>query len=231
MAYTVDPPGINELTGEREGDFTITNRDASRYELTVSDPTEIDPNEFNDALDPHYARQAIQANLPIFDENASDESVIAFWKSNQPLTDAEVSAIQAAYVATNNADIANLLMFRLTGDTSHLSEQQLDELGLTDYPADDETDSEGTEDESFDDTEVADFIINEATEPDEAIADEILSVDLGDSPEETAVQYLAYAYYNGQMTAEEAYSEAASSGLDPNKLYQAFTRLYNHFNN
>jgi hypothetical protein len=224
--YQVNPPSIDEATGEVTGEAQVFSRDHSRHELTAT-AEDIDPSEYNDALAPHYARKAAEANLPIFQEGVSDEAVVAFWKSNRPLTDAEVDAIQAAYVATDNDDIANLLQYRLTGDTSFLNEQQLEELGLT------ESESEVVEEETTDEMsaeDLTDYIYNEAAEPNEAIADAILDVDLGDSDAASVVQYLSYKYFTGELSVDDAYNQALDSGIDPDELTTAFNQLRKHFN-
>ena len=227
MSYTIDPPEINQLTGEREGDFTIQQRGLTRYELTHEGGDEIDTEEYNNAIAPQYARKAAEANLPIFHEDASDSEVINFWRSNKPLTDAEIDAIQSAYVATDNEDIANLLMFRMTGDTSHLNEDQLDLLGFTE--SDGEAIEEQDANEGLTAEEATDLIYNDAAEPNQETADAILEVDLGDSDAASVVQYLSFKYFAGEMSLDDAYNEALDSGIDPDELASAFNQLRSHF--
>ena len=57
----------------------------------------------------------------------------------------------------------------------------------------------------------------------------IASVDLGDSPEAITVQYLAAQVYEGNMTPEEAFNDAATSGLNPDKLIFQYNQLKKHF--
>lgn len=227
MAYIVDPPSFDEGTGQYIGDFKVQHRDLGRGQLSVEEP--VDPSEYNDALDPYLAEQAVKANLPIFNPDASDEAIVSFWRSNRPLTDTEVSAIQAAYAATDNAEIANLLQWKLTGDTSFLSEQQMWELGLADNESSyEETDGTNQQDFSDDDlAEIEGWLIDNATDPNPDAAQAILQANIGDSDEAATVQYVAYQYYNGQMTLEEAYNEALNTGLSEAKLYAAFQALYN----
>ena len=226
--YQIDPPDINQLTGEREGEYTIQHRGLTRFELTQDGGDEIDQEQYNDAIAPQYARKAAEANLPIFQENATDADVINFWRSNKPLTDAEIDAIQARYVATDNKEIADLLMFRMTGDTSHLTEDQLELLGLT------ESEGEAIEEQRVEGeltaAEATDFIYNEAAEPSEEIAEAILEIDLGDSDAASIVQYLAYKYFAGEVSVDDAYNEALNSGIDPDELTAAFNQLRTHFN-
>ena len=230
MAYFVDAPQVDDFTGQVVGEPQVSHRGLTARQLTVSDPNEtydeVDPNEFNDAINPAFARRALQAELPIFREDASDESIVNFWRSSEPLTEAEVDAIQAAYTATDNADIANLLMWKLTGDTNHLSDQQLFELGL-----DDEGDYQEAEDTSdtVDAEAVVDFIFDNADEPNDEAAQALLSVENDGSDAATVIQHLAYQYYSGQLTLDDAYDEALSSGVDHNELAAAFTQLREHF--
>lgn len=229
MGYIVNPPEYDEVTGQFVGDFQVENREMQRgiNQVSIED---IDPNEYNDSLEPYYAQRAIQANLPIFDENASDESVVAFWRSNEPLTSEQVDAIQSAYVATDNEAIANLLQWKLTGDESFLSEEQRYQLGLDDdnYSDQDEyveaNDGDFTEEQVV---EIENYLAENASDPDPEVAQSILAADIGDSDAAKTIQYLAYQYYNGTIALEDAYAQALSTGLPETQLYAAFQSLYN----
>ena len=61
------------------------------------------------------------------------------------------------------------------------------------------------------------------------MAEQILNIPVSEDAAEATVQHLAYQYYAGQITSDQAYSEAANSGIDQQELYQAFTKLYNKF--
>ena len=220
MAYTVNPPAIDEVTGQVVGEPEVVNRNLSRQQLTVED---VDPNEHNDAIAPHYARKAAEASLPIFSEDATDADVLGFWKSDKQLTESEVDAIQAAYVATDNADLANLLMWKLTGDPSHLSEQQLYELSLEEATEAEDTTSEMSAEEA------TDYIYNNAAEPNQETAEAILQLDLGDTDAASVVQYLSYKYFAGEVSLDDAYNEALNSGIDPDQLTTVFNQLRKHF--
>ena len=220
MGYTVNPPAIDEVTGQVVGEPEVFNRNLSRQQLTVED---VDPNEHNDAIAPHYARKAAEASLPIFSEDATDADVLGFWKSDKQLTESEVDAIQAAYVATDNADLANLLMWKLTGDPSHLSEQQLYELSLEEATEAEDTTSEMSAEEA------TDYIYNNAAEPNQETADAILQLDLGDTDAASVVQYLSYKYFAGEVSLDDAYNEALNSGIDPDQLTTVFNQLRKHF--
>ena len=73
------------------------------------------------------------------------------------------------------------------------------------------------------------MVLQEATDPSDAMAEQILNIPVSEDAAEATVQHLAYQYYAGQITSDQAYSEAASSGIDQQELYQAFTKLYNKF--
>ena len=99
--------------------------------------------------------------------------------------------------------------------------------------------SDSTSAEPLDETETKDsdlsseqidsMILEGATDPSEAMAEQILNIPVSEDAAEATVQHLAYQYYAGQITSDQAYSEAASSGIDQQELYQAFTKLYNKF--
>jgi hypothetical protein len=229
MAHFVSPPQFDEATGEYIGEPIVENREMMRGINTVS-YEDIDPNEYNDALEPHYARKAIQANLPIFDENASDEAVVAFWRRNEPLTDAEVDAIMSAYVATDSEQIAALLQWKLTGDDSQLSEEQRYQLGLDDDNSEDYVEAnEGdfTEEQVI---EFENYLVENSTDPNPDVAQSILAADIGDTDAAKAVQYLAYQYYNGSISLEDAYEQALSTGIPERQLYSAFYSLHQQTN-
>jgi hypothetical protein len=229
MAYYVSPPQFDEATGEYIGEPIVENREMQRGINSVS-YEDIDSNQYNDALEPYYAARAAQASLPIFDENASDEDVVAFWRNPNPLSEAEVDAIMSAYVATDNEAIANLLQWKLTGDESFLSEEQRYQLGLDDdnYSDDEEyieaNDGDFTEDQVV---EIENYLAENASDPDPEVAQSILAADIGDSDAAKAIQYLAYQYYNGTLALEDAYAQALSTGLPESQLYAAFNALYN----
>ena len=231
MAIIVNPPAFDEGTGEFVGDFQIQHRDLSRGQLSINEP--VDSEEFNDALDPYLAEQAVKGQLPVFDPNASDDAIINFWRSKKPLTDSELSALQAAYAATDNNEIANLVQYRISGDESILSEQQRWELGLDDDQASEPEVESTDEGQDFSDEQlgsIEDYIVENATEPSDETAQAILSADIGDSDAASVVQYLAYQYYNGEKSLEEAYSEALDSGVSHSELYAAFNTLIKQAN-
>jgi hypothetical protein len=135
----------------------------------------------------------------------------------------------SAYVATDNESIANLLQWKITGDESFLSEEQRYQLGLDDEAGNEttETDDDLTEEEVI---QFEDYLAEAATDPNPEVAQAILNADIGDSDAAKVVQYLAYAYYNGEKTLDEAYGEALNYGIPDKLLYEAFTNLYNQTN-
>ena len=72
--------------------------------------------------------------------------------------------------------------------------------------------------------------INETTIiPDDEFADSIASYQLGDSPAEVTCQYLVYKVYAGDISPEDALTEAMSSGIPTNELVSAWNRLKKAF--
>ena len=98
----------------------------------------------------------------------------------------------------------------------------------SDSTAQEPLDSSETNDELT--TEQIDtMVLQEATDPSDEMAAEILNLPISEDAAEATVQHLAYQYYAGQITSDQAYSEAANSGIDQQELYQAFTKLYKKF--
>jgi len=231
MSYLCNPPSFDEATGQFVGDFQVETRDVKRgsNQLTFN-PEDYNEDAYNQAINPAYSRQAIQAQLPIFNENASDEAVVAFWRRSEPLTDAEIDALQSAYVATDNVDIANLLAWKLTGDISQLSDEQRYQLGI------DETSDEDLvpmNEGDFPEEDIIAFegwLAENASEPDPETAQLILQADMGNTDAAMAIQHLSYQYFNGNLSLEDAYSEALSTGLPEAQLYEAFQQLYTLIN-
>ena len=222
QGFIVDPT-VNDYTGDIEGTEVRANHLFSSP--VTGDNLELEGDEF----DREYAVKATQANIPALSPNASNEELRSFWLGQNPLNDLEIEAIQAAYVATDNEDLANLLQFRMSGDVSFLSESQLIALDISpDATSQQETSPYG--DDVPDLEKIDELIFEHATDPDPDIASEVLAADIGQTDADVTVQHLAYRYYTGQLSVEDAYDEAYSSGLDVGELYQSFTKLYNHFN-
>ena len=230
MAYTVNPPQVDEATGEFVGEPQVTEK----FQRWGTPHRQVDGNPLNEelpyeAIDVNAARVAVQQNLPIFNDNADADEVAAFWNSKSPLSEAEIDAIQSAYVATDNELIAQLLQYRLgLSDGSDLPEYARFELGLDDT---NETNEQASPDDVFTPDVVENLVLENATEPSADVAQAVVNADLGDSPAAVTVQYLATKYYTGEITAEQAYSEASNSGIDTTELYSVFTKLYNQLSN
>ncbi len=65
--------------------------------------------------------------------------------------------------------------------------------------------------------------------PDETLATEIAAYSFGDTPSDITVQFLAHKVYQGELTAEEAFSEALDSGINPDYLAASYRRLKEAF--
>ena len=56
-------------------------------------------------------------------------------------------------------------------------------------------------------------------------AQAVLRANIGTSNAATVVKHLAHQYYSGQISAEEAYFKAGTSGVSQPELYKAFNKL------
>ena len=77
--------------------------------------------------------------------------------------------------------------------------------------------------------EVSEEINTTTVVADDSIAEEAMLLDMGDSDSAIAVQYLAHQVYSGNMTAEDAFNEAVTSGLPHNELLQHWNAMKTHF--
>ena len=66
---------------------------------------------------------------------------------------------------------------------------------------------------------------------DDDIAHEVAYLDMGESDSAIAVQYLAHQVYAGNMSAEDAFNEAITSGLPHSELLQHWNAMKTHFAN
>lgn len=72
--------------------------------------------------------------------------------------------------------------------------------------------------------------INDSTVSyDETLATEIASLDFGNSPADITVQYLSHKVYAGELSPQEAFTEAVESGINPEALASSYQRLKAHF--
>ena len=65
----------------------------------------------------------------------------------------------------------------------------------------------------------------------EDFANEIAGADIGDSPSDITVKFLATKVFQGHMTPDEAFADAVGSGLSPDALMQSYWTLKEYFNN
>ena len=73
--------------------------------------------------------------------------------------------------------------------------------------------------DTFDEINTSDYSIS----PD--VVDNIVSADIGNTPEAVTVQHLAAEVYNGNLQPEEAFNEAIQTGIDMDKLMFAYYQL------
>lgn len=72
--------------------------------------------------------------------------------------------------------------------------------------------------------------INDSTVSyDETMADSIASLDFGNTPADITVQFLAHKVYQGELSPQEAFTEAIESGINPEALASSYQRLKSHF--
>ena len=220
MANYVTPfTHIDPISGEPSGEAQVTNRHLNSNQMTET-------YTGGSIEDPGVAPQVADTFIPAFSETATDEDIVAFWTDTTPLSQAQVDKIQDLYMQTNNQDIANLLMFRLTQDASHLSEQQKFELYLDG--------SEPVVEDTFskeDAEERINFISNEPVEVSEASQQAVLSSDLSEFGDAgVVVQKMALDVTSGKMSVQQGMQQATNSGLDIRQLYAAYASLHNQTN-
>ena len=154
MAITVNPPVItNQVTGETEA--------IPDSQMVISTGTSADSNtvtygddSFDPAFNPEFQRTPV-LNDPAFQSGASEQDINSFWKSNRPLTDDEINAVQANYLETGNEQLARLLAYKVTGDTTDLFPDDYAALGI----------SEPQESDSWSDQEIDNAILTNADDP------------------------------------------------------------------
>ena len=76
---------------------------------------------------------------------------------------------------------------------------------------------------------VSDEIHNTTYAPDEGVAAAVASVDMGNTPADITVQYLSHQVYSGNISAEEAFTEALNSGINHAELIRSFNYLKEQF--
>lgn len=213
--------GIDEATGQPVGEPVVINRELTREQTEYT---------YQEQPETYVAPQSNYAgNLAPLDADASDEDVVAFWKSTEPLTEQQISQLQDAYMSTNDTDLANLLMYRLTGDIDHLSPEQQYQLyldGTEDAPVEDDA-YQGYDPQQVD--EIAQWILNQDVDISEGSVQQVLSAEL-DGDAGTLVQALAMQVAQGRISVEDAMAEAGQSGLPLGDIYQQYMNLLEQTN-
>ena len=108
----------------------------------------------------------------------------------------------------------------------------MEDLGLTQESDGSErfsTDkSFGYEDFSPEQTqEIDNFILTSDAQPDPQLAQQVVSADIGNSDAAVVVKHLSEQFFSGQLSLQEAYFKAGTSGISEQKLYKAFAALNN----
>ena len=74
-----------------------------------------------------------------------------------------------------------------------------------------------------------DILTSEEQSFDESLAASISSVDLGTTPADITVQHLVTQYYLGNISRDEAFEAAISSGISLESLMQSYWNLKKYF--
>ena len=77
--------------------------------------------------------------------------------------------------------------------------------------------------------DISDEVHNTTVEFNEEMANQIASADIGSTPADVTVQFLAHKVYQGELNPAEAFEEALNSGINPDKLAFAYNKLKRHF--
>ena len=230
MAITVNPPvEINEVTGQEVAADPSTRVIQTGVDALQNTET-FNQEEEGLAFDPDFKRTPQGLTDPAFGENPTDEELMNFWRGTRPLNQDEIDFLQDQYIRRQDDDLAKLFNYRMTGDTSELTPSQMEQLELTE-------ESDGSErfstDKSFgyDDftpeqtQEIDNYILTSEETPSPELAQQVVNVDIGKSEAAVVVQHLTEQFYSGQMSLQEAYFKAGTSGISQQKLYKAFAAL------
>ena len=215
MKITVNPPTqVNSVTGEE-----VAVPDSQRVEYTgepvVNEYTHGDPD--NLAYE-SFDRKPVLRD-PAFQEDATSQDILNYWRNGKPATQDEMLHIQDEYTRTGDEQLARFLTYKMTGNTDQLLPQDLEILGVEETVTDDPNvwSSEEIDHEILSTDDSNDY--------NPANAQRIASADLGNAPEMIVVQKLAMDVCNGQMSRQEAFVRASESGVDQRLLYAAYNRL------
>jgi hypothetical protein len=151
--------------------------------------------------------------------NPNDQAAVRdFWNSPEPLNDEELSMLQDSYIDNPSTDeaqrIARLTAYKMTGETDQLLDDDFEFLGINPPNPDD-----------WSNDRIDQEILGTNVEADEATANAVLAANIGNDSASVVVQHLTHQVYAGEMSAEQAYAAAYSSGVPTNQLYAAFNRL------
>lgn len=121
-----------------------------------------------------------------------------------------------------------------TGATADPNTYEDPETGELQQVEEVEPDAEDLDDpnyvpEEVDLANITEEIHAETVIPDPELADSIACYELGNTPADITVQYLSTRCFSGDMTAEEAFTEALASGISHRQLMSSFKKLKNAF--
>ena len=208
--YTVNPPMMDEATGQYVGEPQVIHNHSGGEETYQAAPT--------------TDRYIAPVEVAPLSSDASDDAVRAFWTSSEPLTEQQVAALQTAYMRDGDENLANLLQYKLTGDVSLLTPEQVYELGIGEADP-----VEEISDEDF--NERAEAVIDFEPEVGEESQQLVLQSDLSEFGDAgVMVQGLAMQVVSGNITNEQAMQQALDSGLNPISLYAAYESLWRQTN-
>ncbi len=218
MAYTVNPPvQINQVTGEE-----VAVPDSMRVEKHGEDVRENTSAWIadNKSSDPNF-KPTPNITDPALSGNATDKQLNDFWTSDRALTNEEISLIQDGILKKENseeaAQLARLLDYRVTGSTEALLPDDKTFLGIKEN---------NLPDGYYSNQEIDNIILStDQGGADPKAAHMVLNSNLGFDPASKVVQVLAYQYYSGKITQQDAYEKAYRSGVPHQLLYDAFNRL------
>ena len=215
MKITVNPPTeINSVTGEEQA-----VSDNQRLEYTGKPVVnEFAHGEADNLAYESFDRKPVLRD-PAFQEDATSQDILNYWRNGKPATQDEMLHIQDEYTRTGDEQLARFLTYKMTGNTDQLLPQDLEILGVEETVTDDPNvwSSEEIDHEILSTDDSNDY--------NPTNAQRIANADLGESPEMIVVQKLAMDVCNGQMSRQEAFVKASQSGVDQRLLYAAYNRL------
>ena len=215
MKITVNPPTeINSVTGEEQA---VADNQRVEY---IGKPVvnEYAHGDADNLAYESFDRKPVLRD-PAFHEDATAQDVLNYWRNGKPPTQDEMLHIQDEYTRTGDEQMARFLTYKMTGNTEQLMPEDMEILGIKETVVDDPNVFSAEEV----DHEILAADDSEDYNPDNA--QRIANAQLGDSPEMIVVQKLAMDVCNGQISRQEAYVNAANSGVDHRLLYAAYNRL------